>query len=170
MQQDINRSKLALILTALICSACTADSDMGDEFCELSSSTPTATEIEEGLVTATQDGSAFEGEGSWSATTGSLTGGLLDIIIQNDESGERTADKVSAGDFPICVQIGDRSDNVGQANLVSGGFVSDADNTGSLSILAQEGDYIVGRFSFSLADTSGETTVFEDGLFRVAER
>ena len=149
--------------------ACTGG-DEYENFCEQTGGTPSSDEIASGRVTATQDGSTFDEAGTWSATSGSLTGGLLDIIIQQDDSGERTADRIASGDFPICIMVGERSETSGQANLVQGGFVSNASNTGSLAIYAEENDEIVGRFSFSLENTSGEKTVFEDGLFRVGER
>ena len=158
-----------LAISSIFCIAC-AGGEEDEEFCQQLGGTPTADEIASGRVTATQDGSSFNETGSWSPTSGSLTGGLLDIIIQKDDSGERTADRVDAGDFPICITIGERSDTVGQANLVEGGYVSDSSHTGSLAIYAEEDGEIVGRFSFTLANTSGDTTVFEEGLFRVSER
>jgi hypothetical protein len=62
------------------------------------------------------------------------------------------ADLIEAAAFPICVPIGDRSETSGSANLVGGGFVSDATHTGGVAILGREGDTLLGRFAFDLVE------------------
>ena len=158
-----------LLIFATLCSgagilAC----DGGDaEACGLSTAVP---EVADGRVTATVDGAAFDESGSYSPTTGSFTAGLLDIIISKDENGDDTMALIADESFPICIQLGERSDTSGNANFVEGGFVTDADHTGSLVIAAVADEMIVGRFELTLGNSAGETKTFEDGAFKIPER
>jgi hypothetical protein len=156
---------LALIAVGVGCTGPAGDA------CGLSGEVPTTDEIGSGQVAADQDGSPFTAAGTWRPPPGgSFTAGNLDVIMEKDEDGNDTADLIAEGTFPICVTIGERSETSGQANLVQGGFVSDGSNGGNFAILAEEDGEIVGRFAFTLANTSGETTTFSDGLFRVPQR
>jgi hypothetical protein len=62
-----------------------------------------------------------------------------------------------------------RGEDSGQANLVEGGFVTDATHTGGVAILGKEGDNLIGRFSFELVSGDGELS-FDDGVFNVPQR
>lgn len=161
-----------LALPALVLSlSATGCAGPAGDVCELSGELPTTDEVGAGRVVADQDGSAFAADGTWKRPPGgSLAAGSLDIIIENDENGDATADLIDAATFPICVQIGARGESSGQANLVSGGYVSDASHGGTLAILGEEDGNLIGRFSFELATPGGDTTVFSDGMFRVPER
>ena len=57
----------------------------------------------------------------------------------------------------------------GQANLVDGGFVTDATHTGGVAILGKDGDTLIGRFSFDLVSGAGQLS-FTDGAFRLPQR
>lgn len=143
----------------------------GGDACGFEGGTPTTDDIGSGQVSADRDGSPFTATGTWRPPPGgSFTAGNLDVIMENDEEGNATADLISEGTFPICVPIGARAEDSGQANLVEGGYVSDESNGGMFAILAEEDGEIVGRFEFTLANTSGETTTFSEGIFRVPQR
>jgi hypothetical protein len=100
----------------------------------------------------------------------SVVVGALSMVIQNDETGSVVDDLIATGAFPICVPQGARSETSGQANFVDGGFVSDASHDGGLAILGKEGDLLLGRFAFTLANPAGETMTFADGVFRLPQR
>ena len=85
-------------------------------------------------------------------------------------SAERMFDLIEAAAFPICVPVGARSETSGAANLVGGGFVSDATHTGGVALLAKDGDTLLGRFAFDLANPAGDTLTFSDGAFRLPAR
>jgi hypothetical protein len=94
----------------------------------------------------------------------------LDMIIANDETGGIVDDLIADGAFPICVPQEARSETAGSANLVDGGFVTDATHKGGVAILAKEGDLLVGRFGFDLIAGDGTTLTFSEGAFRVPQR
>ena len=137
----------------------------------MSSTPPTTDEVADGRGKATRDGAAFDEEGSWApAPSSSVVVGALSMVIQNDETGSVVDDLIATGAFPICVPQGARSETSGQANFVDGGFVSDASHDGGLAILGKEGDLLLGRFAFTLANPAGETMTFADGVFRLPQR
>jgi hypothetical protein len=170
MRKLANFLGLCSICLPLAAAAAGCTGPAGDA-CGLSGAVPSTDEIASGQVSADRDGSAFTASGTWRPPPGgSFTAGNLDVIMENDEEGNDTADLITEGTFPICVTIGDRSETSGQANLVEGGYVSDGSNGGTFAILAEEDGEIVGRFAFTLANTSGDTTTFSEGLFRVPQR
>jgi hypothetical protein len=138
----------------------------------LSSTPPTADDVVDGRGKATRsDGAEFDEAGSWApAPASSVDLGTLSMIIQYDETGSVVDDLIADGAFPICVPQGERSDTSGQANLVDGGFVTDATHDGGLAILGKEGDVLLGRFGFTLVDQGGTTLTFSEGVFRVPQR
>jgi hypothetical protein len=141
------------------------------ESCSQSTVLPTDDDVADGRGTATRsDGVAFDEAGSWNPTTLSVTIGTLDMTVPNDETGDLVADLIGAGAFPICIPIGARSEQTGSANLVDGGFVSDANHTGGVAILGRDGNTLLGRFSFDLATPSGTELTFSDGAFRLPQR
>jgi hypothetical protein len=142
------------------------------EVCGLSSTPPTADDVADGRGKATRsDGAAFDESGSWApAPASSVDLGTLSMIMQFDETGSVVDDLIADGAFPICVPQGARSEKSGQANLVEGGFVTDAAHDGGLAILGKEGDTLLGRFAFTLVDQSGASLTFSDGVFRVPQR
>lgn len=155
-------------LAPLLFAACTGPAG---EACGLEGGLPTTDEVGSGQLLALKDGADFDVTGSWKRPPGgSLTGGSLDIIIEHDGEGAETADLIDNETFPICVPIGARAEDSGQANYVDGGFVSDDSHGGMLAILGTEGGEILGRFSFSLANPAGTEMSFESGIFRVPER
>jgi hypothetical protein len=142
------------------------------EVCGLSSTPPSTDDVADGRGKATRsDGAAFDVEGTWApAPASSLVLGTLSMVMQFDETGTAVDELVADGAFPICVPQGERSETSGQANLVDGGFVTDATHDGGLAILGKDGDLLLGRFAFTLVDQSGATLSFEDGVFRVPQR
>jgi hypothetical protein len=140
--------------------------------CGLSPTPPTADDVADGRGTATRDdGVAFDEAGTWApAPSSSIAIGTLAMIIQFDETGSDVDDLIASGAFPICVPQGARSETSGQANLVDGGFVTDADHDGGVTLLGKDGDLLLGRFAFTLANPAGETVTFSDGVFRLPQR
>jgi hypothetical protein len=138
------------------------------EICGQSTELPV---VDDGFGEATRsDGEAFREAGTWApAPASSITIGTLDMIIANDEAGVVVDDLIADGAFPICVLQGARSETSGQANLVEGGFVTDATHTGGVAILGKEGDTLIGRFSFDLV-AGGTELSFSDGTFSVPQR
>jgi hypothetical protein len=155
------------VAVVALCSACP---NQPSESCGQPTTLPTDDDVADGRGTATRsDGEAFDEAGTWNAQSLSITIGTLDMIVTDDEVGDDVADLIEAAAFPICIPIGERSETSGSANLVDGGFVSDASHTGGVAILGKDGDTLLGRFSFDLA--AGATTLsFSDGAFRVPQR
>ncbi len=157
----------AAVVSALLCIGCPPPPEQS---CGQSTVLPGDDDVADGNGTATRsDDVDFDEPGTWSAQQLSITIGVLDMIVTDDEGGDDVADLIEAAAFPICIPIGERSDTSGAANLVAGGFVSDADHTGGVAILGKDGNTLLGRFSFDLV--SGDTVIsFTDGAFRVPQR
>ncbi len=161
--------RLLNVLVSAVCvsAGCPAPS----EICGLSTAEPTDQDVADGRGSATRsDGEPFEGPGSWSPTSMSIVIETLDMIASADESGSAVSELIEAAAFPICVPIRDRSETSGSALLADGAFASDSDHTGGVAILGRDGDTLVGRFAFELANPQGETVTFSDGVFRVPSR
>ena len=128
-------------------------------------------EVDDGFGEATRsDGAAFHEPGTWApAPSSTIAIGTLTISIASDEAGLAVDDLIADGAFPICVRQRDRSETSGQANLVEGGFVTDATHQGGVAILGTDGDTLIGRFSFDLVSARAELS-FDDGTFRVPQR
>ncbi|HEY1099026.1 MAG TPA: hypothetical protein VGF99_08855 [Myxococcota bacterium] len=137
--------------------------------CGLSTVVPGDDEVASGRGTATRsDGEAFDEAGSWTAN-GDVTIGLLSFVGGKDEAGIDLAQLISAGSFPICQRLGDRSETVGQG--IFGGLVTSATHTGALSILGLEDGVLSGRFDVEVANPAGtEVVQFTDGAFRVPQQ
>lgn len=136
------------------------------EICGQSTELP---DVDEGFGEATRsDGAAFKEEGTWKPSA-SITIGTLDMVIVNDDQGLVVEDLIADGAFPICVLQGARSETSGAANLVEGGFVTDATHDGGVAILGKDGDNLIGRFGFDLA-AGADTLTFSDGVFNVPQR
>ncbi len=141
------------------------------ELCGQSTAAVGDADVDEGFGSADRsDGVAFREAGDWApAPSSSVVIGTLSMVMQFDEAGLVVDDLVADGAFPICIPQGARSETSGAANLVDGGFVTDATHTGGLVLLAKEGDVLVGRFGFDMV-AGAETLTFENGVFRVAQR
>ncbi|MBM4282248.1 MAG: hypothetical protein FJ137_16335 [Deltaproteobacteria bacterium] len=142
------------------------------QVCGLSVAPPAPDEVNDGRGTAVRsDGVPFDVEGDWApAPSSSLVLGTLTMGMQFDETGTAVDDLIADGAFPICVPQGERGDKSGAANLLDGGFVTDATRNGGLAILGKEADLLLGRFAFTLIDPSGVELTFSDGAFRVPQR
>jgi len=160
---------VALLVASLTSIACAGDGTVED-FCDLPGAAPTTDEVSDGRGRATKDGASFDEEGSYSTGSMSVTLGLLDMTVDRTEDGDRVRDLFDEGSFPICVVVRDRSETSGQVNLVEGGYVTDANNTGTVSLISLEDGVLAGRFAFTLANTAGDQTTFEAGAFRVESR
>ncbi len=131
----------------------------------------TTDDVADGNLSAMRDGSTWLEPGSYRLENLDLTAGTLSIRAGVDENGDDTASLIADAAFPICVQIGERSETVGAANLVDGSFVSGPDHTGMVSLLGRTDDGILfGRLQFDLATPQGDETSFTDGVFRLGER
>lgn len=154
----------------LAASACSPDVT---ETCGFTQAAPSADEVIDGFVVAALGAERFEKTGSWSSgTNGDITAGTLSMVIAFDESGTRVDDLVGRGAFPICIPLGARSPQSGNATYDSR-FLSDADHTGMVAIQGQEGAFLTGRFAVTLrdnTDVAAPSIRFEDGAFRIPAR
>jgi hypothetical protein len=150
---------LALVLTAS--TACQEDVTA---ICGLSTEAP---DVQEGRGSADRDdGDPFDEAADWKpGSGGSLTIGVLDFIIEKEESGSDTENLVEDGAFPICVRLGERGDKTGAANYIDGGYVTNASHTGAVAILSNDSDLLVGRFEVELANPGGDELAFTNGVF-----
>jgi hypothetical protein len=150
-----------LILLVAPLGACQEDVT---EICGLSTEAP---DVQEGRGSADRDGGeALDEPADWKpGSGGSLTIGVLDFIIEKEESGSDTEGLVEDGAFPICVRLGERSEKTGAANYIDGGYVTNASHTGAVAILSNDSDLLVGRFEVELANPGGDELAFTDGVF-----
>lgn len=132
---------------------------------------PTADEVPDGTGSAQLDGAAFTGPASWApGPNSSLDISTLSIIIAYDESGTETTDLIGRGAFPICVPVGERSPTVSAATY-DGPYITNAEHTGMLAILDEQGGVLVGRFEIDLVENNtGDEITFSDGAFRAERR
>jgi hypothetical protein len=138
--------------------------------CGLTGGIPSEDEAPSGRLVATLDGQPFSQAATWSdGPNGSLDSGTLTAIITVDQSGTDVPDLIGRRAFPICVPLGERSETSGQATF-DGSFVTNASNTGNLSILDEADGIIVGRIAVTLGEAGGDTHVFADGAFRATLR
>jgi hypothetical protein len=164
-------SDLTLALASLLLALGTGCATGGvEDFCDLPGDVPTTDDVGDGRGTAQKDGASFDEAGTYSTGSMSVTLGLLDMTVDRTEDGDSVRTLFEEESFPICVKVRDRSETSGQVNFVEGGFVTDAEHTGSVSMLSLEDGILTGRFSFTLANTAGTEMVFEDGVFRVGAR
>lgn len=142
------------------------------EVCGLPTEPPTGAEVRDGFGSATRtSGPPFEEEGSWApAPSSSIVIGTLTFTIVREETGLFVDDLIADGAFPICVPLGEQGPQSGSANVVDGGFVTDGEHEGGLALLGQDDGLLLGRFEMDLANPSGETLTFSDGVFRVPQR
>ena len=136
----------------------------------LSATLPSVEEIGSGQVTWEEAQIAYAEPGTWSAgSNGDITFSTISMVIAKSETGENTDDLIEAGLFPICIPLGERSEQSGNATD-TGTFVTDANHEGMIAILGQENDEIIGRFFVTMGNAAGETRALEKGLFRVPQR
>lgn len=156
----------ALALSAAALAACTPPAAT---VCDgLDGTLPTTAEVAQGKVVATRGTDAFSESGSWSVgPNASLNGGLLSMIIARAEGGEDTSDLIDQGAFPICIQLGARDAQTGQASLAGSDHVTNDTHGGTLAILGRDGTTIIGRFAVDLVGGDGSVESFTDGAFRV---
>lgn len=152
-----------LLAVVLLGTAC---GPPAEAFCDLEQTLPPESDVPVGAAEWSQDGAAVEEEATYSVGPGaSFVAGTLTIDLVADETGTSIEELVERGAFPVCVRIGARAEDTMSANLVDEGLVSDASHTGALSILAAEGDTLVGRFELELGDHA-----LTDGKFRATKR
>lgn len=160
--------RLVLVLPCLL--ALTACPGFPGEMCGLSTAAP---DVTDGTGEATRsDGESFAAQdASWApGSSGSVTVGLLDMIIAKDEQGTDTEQLIADGAFPICVKLAERSDTSGSALLNGGSFATDAAHTGYVVVSAEEGGFLWGRFEVDLQDGGGANLSFTDGSFKARRR
>ena len=136
----------------------------------LSSALPTPEEAVSGLASWSEAGVSESEPGSWNGgTNGDITFGTITLIIAKDENGNNIDDLVSGGTFPICIPLGERSEQSGNATD-TGAFVTDANNGGHVVILGQEANDLIGRFDFTMGNASGQVRELTNGVFRIPPR
>lgn len=163
--------KLALASCAFGLIALVGCDGAAENVCGMSGALPTEDEVAAGQGNGLRDGESFTEEGSWGpGPSSSVDVGVLSMIIVNDESGSETEELITRGAFPICIQLGERSEDSGSANYVLGGFITDDSTGGSLSILGIEGNNLLGRFEVDLKNGAGETLSITDGAFNLPGR
>lgn len=152
---------LVLLLTSLSCGPNLENA------CGLSGGIPA--DLAANTFSASLDGEAFNESASISlGSNGSITAGLLSIIVAVDESGTAVDELIGRKAFPICVPLAERSVTTGQASFPPA-FITNAQSTGTLSILDEQGGEIFGRFESELADNGGGAPVnFTEGEFRIS--
>jgi hypothetical protein len=160
---------LALLASAALAPLAAACGPPAEAFCGLSSEPPTLEAAPEGRARATFDGDAFDEEATYSVgPAASFVAGVLTIDIVADTTGTKVDELIGRGAFPICVELGARSETTMAANYVSDGATTSADKTGALSILDADGDVIVGRFQVELGGAATHSVT--DGVFRATKR
>jgi hypothetical protein len=164
-------SRFALASVAAVVVVLAAGCPRAVECGGLSSDAPS---VDAGKGKATRsDGADFTNEAaSWeSGGSASVDVGVLDMIIAKDATGTDFDSLVADGALPICIPQAARSDTSGAANLVEGGFVTDATHTGNVLVISVDADNMLGRFAMELVSPDGTSTLtFSDGEFNAARR
>ena len=159
---------VGLLLVVAFLSGCGFKSDT---ICDFPVVAPS--DIDDGKGTAQKDGQPFDGEATWApGGNASVTLGLLDMTVAQDQTGTAFDQLVGDGTLPFCVPLAERSESSGQASFnESPGFVTDAVHTGRIVILGFSGDILSGRFEVELSSPNGgQTLSFTDGEFRARHR
>ncbi|MFH1807204.1 MAG: hypothetical protein ABIJ09_00565 [Pseudomonadota bacterium] len=102
-----------------------------------------------------------------------LVMGRLTLNAKLDDEGQPVKARIESGSFPICVPLDDQGDGSGYALLEDGSvsFSTTAQHSGTLSLLALDGDLLLGRFAFDAVQNAGSTTIqITDGAFRLKPR
>lgn len=141
------------------------------EVCGQSGVAPTPEEVADGFGTALVDGAPWQGPGSWApGGNASVDVGTLSMVIAVDETGTEVADLIARRAFPICVPLGARSEQSGNASF-EGSFLTDEAHTGGVAILEESDGLLLGRFSLEVTSPStGESKRITDGAFRAERR
>jgi hypothetical protein len=132
-------------------------------------------ELGDGQIRYTRDNVPHQGdEGGYKLDfPHDLVLGSLTLNARLDDDGAAVKARVEGGDFPVCVPLDDQGDGSGYALLEdsSGSFSTTAEHTGTLSLLALEGEILVGRFALEALRNGGSaTTSIVDGAFRLRPR
>lgn len=159
-----------LVVAALALLAAAGCGPPPEAFCGLPSAVPAESEVGDGEGEALLDGNTFLGDASYGVgPNASLTVGLLDMGLVADTTGTSVVELVERGAFPVCVELGQRTDTTMAAIDNDGGLTTNETHGGALSILAAEGDILVGRFEVEVAN-GGTTRSYTDGVFRATKR
>ncbi len=163
------RTCLVVSLLALLASCGPADAE---DPCGLGVELPS---LDDGQARYTQDGQVHDlSSGGYKlGFPHDLVLASLTLNLKQDRDDQRVEDLVAADSFPICVSLDAADDGRGYALLEDGGssFSTTVDHTGTLALLALEGDLLVGRFAFDARENSGSrVTHVEDGAFRLPPR
>jgi len=158
--------KLSFILVLIVALFSLGCGPSLDNACGLGGVIPS--DLPENTVVANLEGAPFSQNATVTLNSnGSITAGLLSIIIARDETGTLTEDLILRRAFPICIPLGERADDVGQA-IYDGTYNTNENNTGMLSILSEEEGAIFGRFESQVGDTQGGPSLtFSEGAFNI---
>ena len=92
-------------------------------------------EIGSGFVSWDETQISYSEPGTWSdGSNGDITFGTISMIIAKNDLGEDTDSLIAADSFPICIPLGERSEQSGNATD-TGTFVTDANHQGMVAIL-----------------------------------
>lgn len=101
-----------------------------------------------------------------------ITGELI-LNMELDDQGASVAQRLAVDDFPICVPLDDSADGSGYAFVedTDSSFSTTAAHTGSLAIVARDGEQLIGRFSFDALQNGGSAiTQVRAGVFCLPPR
>jgi hypothetical protein len=145
-----------------------------DDACGLKSGKP---DTPSGTLQATRDGNLYIANTGLRGYKGTdrmdIVAGDVTLYVGKDRDGKRVDEQVAAGKFPVCVLLHENTDGTGYAfvNATGSSYITDSSHTGTVAILAKEGDELLGRFEFrATRNSGGGTTTFEDGSFRLGPR
>ena len=143
--------------------------------CGLSTSLP---DVPSGTLRVTRDGNPYVVDSGLRGyrlinDRTDIEAGELTLAIGKDDQGRNVRELVDQGTFPICILLNDQSDGTTYAQVRATGvsFGTDSSHTGTVALLAKEGDVLVGRFELEAVENGGSgTTTLEDGVFRLGPR
>ena len=143
--------------------------------CGLSGSLP---DVPSGTLRVTRDGKAYVVDSGLRGyrllnDRTDIEAGEITLAIGKDNEDRNVREQIDQGNFPICILLNDQSDGTTYAQVRTTGasFGTDSTRTGTVAILAKEGDVLVGRFELEATQNGGGgTTRLEDGVFRLGPR
>jgi hypothetical protein len=112
------------------------------------------------------DGDELQGTSSWRpAPQANVVVGTLSFDgFSRDEVGSDVFELIANGAFPICVRLGERNEDTGNATLPPA-FVTSSTQTGVMVLTDNRDGVLGGRFDVSFAGLT-----VSDGVFRATQR
>ena len=142
-----------------------------EDYCGMSGQLP---DLASGQASYKLNGSAKNATGSYHLDFPTdIVVGSMTLNIDRDEQGQKVQQLIAAGSFPICVRLDASDDGAGYAlvELDGASYSTSTSQGGHLSILAQDGGELFGRFAFAAQQNSGSAMInVSDGAFRLSAR